>query len=328
MFNDMLIVSTAVSSFNNAALYSPLFFVVGLFSVPVFFMIYVYGRDFIAKIGWDIENLNDQIMLWMSISLLLWLMLFGGNYAVLRDGISLLPVLVSAVLFCLMIVIVQKCIKLRYLRKIRKSRWIILLALIFMAGFSAMPNWWGILLQVSAILCGMIVGCRVKQDFSLIPSGVFLLGGLVALVLMQPEYFRFGQLGNLTIIHLLSVIFAGWCAVTALVTRFVNQRGRIHQSAYVKLKWLGRIVSLLAFILFLSTESVPVFIGLILALGIMEMLSVYHAKNLSENLPMQSFAMLMISVGIIMICPVISAMGVVLLAQSGNVKRRDFRALL
>ena len=328
MFNDMLIVSTAVSSFNNAALCGPLFFVVGLLNIPLFLMVFVYGKDFVSKIGWRQDNFYDQIMFWVSISLLLWLTLFGGNYAVLRDGISLLPALVAFVLFCLMILIVQKCIKLKYLKRVKKSRWIILIALMLMAGFSAIPTWWGILLQCSAILCGMIVGCRLKRDISLIPAGVFLLVGLVVLVLMQPEYFRFGQLGNLTAVHLLSVIFAGWCAITTLVTRFVKQCGRIHQSAYVKLKWLGRIVSLLALILFLSTESVPVFIGLILSLGILETLSVYHSKNIPEDIPMQSFAMLLISVGVIIICPIVSAIGVVLLSQSGDVKRRVYRALL
>lgn len=328
MFDDMLIVSTAISSFNNAALYSPLFFVIGLLNIPLFFMVYVYGKDFVSKIGWNIDNFNDQIMLWISITLMLWLMLFGGNYAVIRDGISLLPVLIALVLFCLTVLMVQKIVKLKYFEKIRKSRWIILVALMLMAGFSSVGTWWGILLQISAVLCGMIVGCRIKKNFSLIPSVAFLLGTLVVLILMQPEYFRFGQLGNLTAVHLFSVIFAGWCAVTALVTRFVNQRGRIHQSAYVKLKWLGRIVSFLAFILFLSTESVPVFIGLVLSLGWTESLSVYHSKNIPENVSFQALAMLMVAVGIIIICPVISAMGIVLLSKYGKLKSQDYRALL
>lgn len=34
MFNDMLIVTTAISSFNNAALFSPLFLVIGLLMLP------------------------------------------------------------------------------------------------------------------------------------------------------------------------------------------------------------------------------------------------------------------------------------------------------
>ena len=227
MFDDMLIVSTAVSSFNNAALYSPLFFVIGLLNIPLFFMIYIYGKDFVSKIGWNADNFNDQIMFWLSISLSLWLMLFGGNYAVIRDGISLLPILIAFVLFCLSALVIQKTIKLKYFEKIRKSRWLILLAVVLMAVFSALGNWWGILLQISAVLCGLIVGCRVKRNFSLIPSVAFLIGVVTTLILMQPEYFRFGQLGNLTAFHLLSIIFIGWSAVTALVTRFVHQRGRL-----------------------------------------------------------------------------------------------------
>ena len=58
MFNDVSIVSTAVSSFNNAALYSPYFFVVGLFSIPLFFMVYLYGRDFVSRIGWANQDIE------------------------------------------------------------------------------------------------------------------------------------------------------------------------------------------------------------------------------------------------------------------------------
>ena len=130
MFNDMLILSTAISSFNNAALYSPFFFVVGLLTVPLFFMVYVYGKDFVSKLGWNEDNFDNNVSFWTATNLLLWLMLFGGNYAVIRDGISLLPVLVGFILFGFTIIAIQKSIKLGYIKKLsnkknRKLKWLL-----------------------------------------------------------------------------------------------------------------------------------------------------------------------------------------------------------
>ena len=103
MFNDFSIVATAVSSFNNAALYSPYFFVLGLFSLPLFFMVFLYGRDFVARFGWDNHNLESKIGFWNVACLVLWLFLMGGNYAVIRDSISLLPAMIAVVLFVSMV---------------------------------------------------------------------------------------------------------------------------------------------------------------------------------------------------------------------------------
>jgi hypothetical protein len=313
MLDNMLIVSTAVSSFNNAALVGPFFLVAGLFTLPLLFVIYVYGHDFVTKLGWNNSNLDNQISFWTSFCLLLWLMLFGGNYAVMRDGISLLPVLMALILFVLTIIAVQKSFQLNLVQKLKSKRlrFFVFILLLLMAVCSGVWTWWGVLLQISALLCGMIIGSRLKRNIILNPWVVFVLLMSVSVVLMQPEFFRFGQLGNLTIVHVLGVLFVGWCAITALVTKYTNARGRIHHSAYIKLKWLFRIVSLLAFALFVMTESVPVFFGLLASLGLLEMLSVYHSKHISRNICRWTLAWLLIGFGVIIICPVISALGVI-----------------
>ena len=161
------------------------------------------------------------------------------------------------------------------------------------------------------------------------PVNVLLMIILTILILMQPEFFRFGQLGNLTFVHLLAIVITGFFAVTALVTRYVRPRAKIHESAYVKLKWLFRIVSLLALVLFILTESVPIFIGLIASIGLLEMLSVYHAKTIFTDIYKQSFADLLICIGTIMICPAVSGVGVLYLASvSGKAKVSEFLGLL
>lgn len=327
----MSIVTTAISSFNNAALYSPYFFVVGLFSIPLFIMVFMYGRDFISKIGWNNRDVESKVGFWTVACLVLWMLLVGGNYAVIRDSISLLPMTIAVVLFVSMMFITNRLKQLKYLEKIysKRSRWILFVGFLLLAVFSAMPTLWGILLQLSAIVCGMIVGDRLHRNISNVFVPLGILGIMTVLLLMQPEYFRFGQLGNLTFIHIASLLFVGFFCVTAFATGITNTRSGIYNSAYIKLKWLFRILSVLALILFVLTESVPVFIGLMAVCMVSEILTVYHSKSISEHIYKQSWALVIISFGIIIICPMITMLGIVYLTSvAPKVDFKDFARLL
>ena len=320
MFNDMSIVTTAVSSFNNAALYSPYFIVAGLFSLPLFLMVFLYGKDFVSKFGIANRDYESKFGLLSVGCLVLWLVLFGGNYAVIRDSISLLPLTIATVLFVSTMYVFNRMKKHNYLEKInnKKLRWFLFLLLLILAGFSAMPTWWGVLLQLSAILCGMIVGDRLRKNLSDVFMSVVIFGFMTILLLMQPEYFRFGQLGNLTFIHIIVLLLCGFFCITTLATKYVNAKSRIYDSAYIKLKWLFRIVSSLALILFVLTESVPVFVGLLAVCMMDEALTVYHSKSVAENIAKQSWALMLICFGVMIICPVITMIGIIYLAKTAN----------
>ena len=331
MFDDFLIASTAVSSFNNAALINPFFFAIGLLSLPLFFMVYLYGHDFASRFGWTNQNAEHKTSFWSAAFLAMFIMLFGGNYAVIRGGISLLPLLLAVVLFALMMVVSNGFVRFKYVEKTynKKSRWIFLGLLLISAIFSGMMTWWGMLLQISAIICGTIVGCRLKSNTSWVMLTTFIYGVMTVLVLMQPEYFRFGQLGHLTIVHLMGILLAGFFAVTTLVSRYIKAHGKIRQSAYIKLKWLFRIISILALILFVSTESVPVFLGLLIALVFLESLSIYHSQKSVDGMYKQSWALLIFVLGLLIVCPVISATGLIyLLFNPKKFKLLDFLRLL
>ena len=331
MFNDTAIVATAISSFNNAALYGPYFFVVALFSIPLFFMVFLYGRDFVSRFGLNGPDFESKIGFWGVVSLVLWLLLIGGNYAVIRDSISLLPVMIALVLFGSVVFVTNRLKKLNYLKKIydKKSRWFVFGLLLILAGFSAMPNWWGILLQLSAVVCGMIVGDRLHKNISDVLASLIVFGTTTILLLMQPEYFRFGQLGNLTFIHILALLLTGFFCITAFASKYTKTRGKIYNSAYIKLKWLFRILSALALILFVLTESVPIFIGLMAVCALSEMMTIYHSKGIPEHIFKQSWALLMISFGIIIICPFISMLGIVyLISVAPKIDYKDFMKLL
>ena len=58
MFDNLFIVSTAISAFNNNTLVGPFFFAVGLLMIPMFLMVYVYGKDLVGTIKILIINLG------------------------------------------------------------------------------------------------------------------------------------------------------------------------------------------------------------------------------------------------------------------------------
>ena len=330
MFDGLSVVSTAVSSFNNAALFSPYFFVFALLSLPLFYMVYLYRHDILARLKWN-SDVENKVSFWGMAFLTCWLLMFGGNYAVIRDGISLLPVTIAFVLFVSMTYVVQKAIKLNYLGflKNKKAQWLTGGVLLILTVFSAKPDLYGILLQLSAVVCGVIVGSRLHKNISDVPLSTVVFGAMTALILMQPEYFRFGQLGNLTFVHLLSLLITGFFAITVLVVKYTNARSKIYESAYIKLKWLCRILGVLALVLFGLTESVPVFAGLLTVVAMSEMLTIYHSKSKSDIVSKQAWALLLMCFGALIICPVISCLGVLYLSKmSENLKFKDFYALL
>lgn len=331
MFDESLIVTTAVSSFNNAALYGPYFFIIGLLNIPVFFMMYMYGRDFVSKIGWSKDNIETNTGLWSVATLMIWLILFGGNYAVIRDGISLLPWCLAFVLFVSTIYLTNRIKYFGYMKKIQntKIKWLIGLVCIISLALSALPTWWGILLQISAVLLGVFVGHKFNVKFSdvILPTFVFWI--MTILILMQPEYFRFAQLGNLTLTHMLGLLICGFFFITTIVTKYTNARSKIYDSAYIKLKWLFRISAILALILFVVTESIPVFLGLLGVCGILQMLTIYHGKQDMKRISGGSWAMSLLFFGVIIICPVISMLGIIyLLFMPNKLDYKDFTKLL
>ena len=53
MLNEFTVVQSALSAFNNAALVGPAFLWWAFLMLPLFFMVRLYGNDFIARIGWN-----------------------------------------------------------------------------------------------------------------------------------------------------------------------------------------------------------------------------------------------------------------------------------
>ncbi|MDL2296220.1 hypothetical protein LJC18_05460 [Lachnospiraceae bacterium OttesenSCG-928-E19] len=322
MFESTVVVQSAVSSFNNAALSAPTFFWMAVLMLPVFILTWKFGNDVLRHVKgafsffgkWS--GLNFSFV--TDFFILAWLILMAGNYNVLRDNASWLPYVVAGVTFLVTASFVQKSrglgtIVANFTREFKWRKLIALVsfvALVAIVALSGAPTWWGALLQGSAFLCGVIAGRFWHRPISSVTFTAVIMFVLTALILMQPEFFRFGQLGNLTVIHLLFIILTGMLSVAVIVLRNVRARGRIRHSWFIKLKWLGRFVTALALILFILTESVPVFLGFAGVYFVTAAMSVWHQKSVPANLGSKLFGMLLCCFGIITSVHMITIIGI------------------
>ena len=78
MFDDIVVVQSAVSAFNNAALVGPAFLWWALLALPLFALVYFCGNAFLEKIGWTKSVLTVRISQLVIALTFLWLVLFSG----------------------------------------------------------------------------------------------------------------------------------------------------------------------------------------------------------------------------------------------------------
>lgn len=323
MFEPSLVVQSAASSFNNIAISAPSFFWGALLMLPLFVLVYRFGNDFINGIKWsglsNPKTRTANFALCIKGVILAWLILMHGNYAVLRDVASVLPYLIAGVLFVTTAAFVRNfravnpILPVWYQNlKYRKLVSLFIFAcIIVLIGVSGYPAWWGFVMQVAAVICGALVGRAGKKGISPILLTSLIMFFLITVVLMQPEFFRFGQLGNLTVLHMVAVMVTGMLAMAVIVVRNIKPHDRIYHSAFVKLKLMTRIVAALCLILFILTESVPVFLGFAAVLVVQFTMSVWHEQSLPDALSKKLWSLLICCFGIMLSLPVITALGIV-----------------
>ncbi len=318
MFDDAIIVQSAISAFNNAALVAPAFFWSALLTLPLYAIVWAMGGKIAEYLHWSHGNIIARSALWTVIITIGWVVLFGGNYAVLRDDTSTLPFMIAAITFVSFVFIGS------YTRDIkwwRREHIAYVMLVLFALGVSDTHIWWGPLMQIGAAFFGFFVGRTSKVEMPAIPGVLLVMGATVTAMLMQPEYFRFGQLGNLTWVHLFAVLLFGMLVAATLAVRNINARGRIHNSAHIKLRWMIRFVCALGIGLFIMTESVPVFIGVAVAVFLLVALNVWHAKKIPGVMGDKLFALSVVLFGILTTMPVITAIGIICFV---NMPQLDF----
>lgn len=309
MLSDAIIVQSAVSAFNNMALVTPAFLWCAALALPLFIVIYWCKDIILARIGWNRENILNRTTTWMAGLTLCWVVLFGGNYAVLRDTLSVLPMMVATVVFLTSLFVSSH---LRHIRlPVKQWRfWALVISILIIVGLSDMHAWWGPLLQIGALCTGWILGRFAKADMRPYSGAILIILATTVAILMQPEFWRFGQLGNLGVAHLVTILIIGTTAMATIAVQNTNARGRIKPSMFIKAKWLARVICALGCALFILTEAVPVFIGTMIAMYISFSMSVWHAKVVNKQIADKMFAIVLITFGIITIMPVITCMGI------------------
>lgn len=316
MFENTMIVQSAVSAFNNAALVAPAFFWWAVLSIPLFVMVYFCGNSFMERIGWNGRNIQSKVSLSTVVLTLAWLVLFGGNYGVLRDNATILPFMIAAIVFVSSVFIGSNLKKFklpRFRSAPRRQKFIIIgvwLALLVAFGMSDMHAWWGPILQIGAFVGGLLVGRMARNEMRPIAGTALVMLAITVTILMQPEFFRFGQLGALTAVHLTFLILIAAVISAIVALRNLKPSGFIKHSAFVKLKWLARFITVLCVALFVFTESVPIFFGMTFMFFVLFAMSIKHSESTPERIDEKFFALALCLFGIITTMPVITSMGI------------------
>ena len=327
MLDDIVVVQSAVSAFNNAALWAPAFLWWALLALPLFVVVWMFGRDVAVRFDLNGDKLLGAVSAWTAGLTFGWVVLFGGNYAVLRDGVSVLPMMNAGIIFLTSLFVLSH---LRNHPIVHGWKKILLFAvLVLMVAVSDTHVWWGPLLQLGALVLGAVLGWCARGEMRPVSGTVLIVLMVACAMLMQPEFYRFGQLGNLTVAHLVAMLILGVLAVACVVLANFNARGRINRVIYFKLKWLLRVICALGAALFVLTEALPVFIGTLAAFLVLFAISVWHADKISSALLDKVFAGMLMQFGVVMVMPTVVALGIVYWVNTPQVDFwREFRALL
>ena len=309
MLEDIMVVQSAVSAFNNAALWAPAFLWWAILALPLFVVVYWFGAQIMQKIGWNRENILNRVTIWTAGLTLLWVVMFAGNYGILRNELSVLPFLIAVIVF-LTSLFVSSHLRTCYVPRDWRW-WLFCIFLIVMIALSDLHAWWGPLLQVGAFLFGGGLGRMARSEMRPIAGTVLIVMVTTIAILMQPEFFRFGQLGNLTIVHLLGILILGVLSIAIIALFNIKPADKIRFAVFIKLKWLLRVICTLGAALFILTEAIPIFIGTLGALFLLFMMSIRHMRVVNVSLGHKCFALLLIMFGIVTVMPVISALGII-----------------
>lgn len=317
MLDDVIVVQSAVSAFNNAALWTPAFLWWAVLALPLFVFIYKYA-DMLNNC-WDGAkgNMLQRVSVWVAGLTLVWVVLFGGAYDVLRDSLSVLPMMVATIVF-LTSLFVSSHLRKYPLPRMVWWRWLLVIAFVALVAVSDLHVWWGPLLQVGALGLGGVLGRVAKAEMRPVAGTVLIVMSVAVAMLMQPEFFRFGQLGNLTVAHLVAMLCLGGVAMATVAVTNVKAMGKIKNSVFAKLKWLMRVGCALGVALFILTEAVPVFLGTLVVLFAMFAMSVFHSAKSFDDMGDVLFAIMLMGFGVITVMPVITVMGILLLKKSGT----------
>ncbi|MCL2629334.1 MAG: hypothetical protein FWD33_01425 [Alphaproteobacteria bacterium] len=268
------VLGTATSTFNNAALASPWFVQLALIGIPLFAIAWFTYAEVMSRIAPDVKKRPLAIRAWVFFGLALWAAFGMGNFAVARELSTLVEFIVPAILFFASAFAANAAVKLGAVPQTglsKLTRVALVAALIVAVGFFGARNFYGAFLPISALIAGFLTGfysaryagkTSAQAGYPFVTSSLLMLTG-AACILMQPELFRFGQLGNLDLLQLagfaLVAVLAPQVAILSVMARVKRSKGFLNRTAHDRVMWLLRLGVLLCMVLFFITESIVTF---------------------------------------------------------------------
>jgi hypothetical protein len=155
--------------------------------------------------------------------------------------------------------------------------------------------------------------------FPIISSSLFMLLA-AGLIMMQPELFRAGQLGNMSVLQLLGLAVVAFGATASVVfllmARVKRENGFLSEVVHRRVMWLARLAVALCLVLFLMTESIVTFLILAFAAIPFAMISGGHqpyklAKQVGATV-FDIWAIVLFVFGLVSLMPAISVFAILL----------------
>jgi hypothetical protein len=232
-----------------------------------------------------LDDKGKWLSLFAAVLMFIWL-LVHGNYNVIRDGVSWISMGMAVALMVLAAFIAQRTDWLqRYFQFAKKqgNKWrrrfcsyAVPVIAIVLVGLAGAPSFGGFFAQAAFVTAGALIGLRlrakarkIRNPMIEISQGMFFITFLIA---MQPEFFRFGQLGHLTVLHLMILAMSALAAAATVAFLYFTPSGKNLK----KIKLLGAMISALLLILFFFTESSVMLLGLGVATFLTSIVAVKH----------------------------------------------------
>ena len=302
MFDISKVVPSARSTYFNLALFGPEFFWLAILCLPIFVAAWIFAPNIIEKFNLSGREVIRRASAITVAIIALWL-LTHGSYSALRDT-SAVSILVAVCLFVCAAFLTRRVLELGFklsdhIKKIKEKwrKWfdwgVPVVAATAIGGIAGAPGWLGFALSGGAVLVGIGVGWvlhrrgRANDDPSSLRSAetsfgwvvILLAAAITAGVAMQPEFFRFGSMGSLTILHKIALLVTGGLIAMDLTLRVARPRGAMREPIYKKVRLVMRLLAILALLLFVFTESAIVLGGFCVIAAILFYMNVWHSPR-------------------------------------------------
>lgn len=334
MLDSSTVVQTAISSFNNSSLLNPSFFWSSFLMIPVFFITFIKRFEInknIEKFKIFSKNKFSSFLFFINIILLFYLIIMHGNYETIRNSITFIPFFIAFVIFLLSSSITNFLLKNEFINySLKKYKKISLfgsfILFLFLSSISGYPSVIGFILNPVSILIGILWGKKYKINEIINTSIILFI--LSIIILMQPEYFRFGQMGNLTIIHKTFLLLIALSIIITLNTLKIPAKGFLYNRAFKKLKWIFRIILGVFSFLFIVTESLPVFIITITIMFFLTASSIFHENYFDKKISVDCLIISIGLFGVISNLPIITILSIIMISDKIDKNLNNIKNLL